>query len=122
MSRVRVPFPAPTQIAENEPLPSGSFFWDPQRGDRSPRPLPILQHQRSAVPLGDLTAEDETDARPSRLGGEEGDEEVPARRQSGPVVLDFDDDFGRYGPPSHHHPAARFQRGVPGVPDQIDEE
>src|SRR5262245_2157933 len=50
----------------------------------------VLERQRAAVGLGDLTAERQADAGAGRLGGEERDEQVRRVGQPGPFVLDAD--------------------------------
>ena len=48
----------------------------------APRPVrPVLQRQRSAMALGDLPAEHQSDSGASRLGGKEGHEQVGGARQ-----------------------------------------
>ena len=58
--------------------------WERQLRAAAGAVLPVLEVERSAVGLGDLATEDETDAAPSRFGGEERHEEVRGLREAGP--------------------------------------
>src|SRR5256885_13160698 len=72
--------------------------------------------------LGYLPAQREPDARPLRFGGEERHEQVPRIRDPWPLVSHRHLHLRCAGAPRNHHSAARLQRGVRGIADQIDEQ
>ena len=84
----------------------------------------VLQSERAAMGFGDLTAKHQADARSFRLGREERDKEVCRVGDAGAVVLhpNFKRAAG-LGPADFDGAVlADFERGIDGVPDQIDDE
>src|SRR5262245_17953075 len=82
----------------------------------------VVERERSAVSFGDLAAQDEADARSARLRREERHEQVRLVRQADPFV--FNPELERASPqrPADAHAAARGQRGVDRVVEQIDQQ
>src|SRR5262245_40754209 len=73
---------------------------------------PIFQRQRSAVRLGDLAAENQSDARALRLRREERNEEVGAVRDSRSFVLDRQRHRAVLTTPPNLYPAVRLERRI----------
>src|SRR5277367_671766 len=81
----------------------------------------ILKSERAAVGFGDLPAQNQTDSRASLLGCEKWHEKIRGAGNSWAVILNPHFDASVLAFPSHAHAAARFQRGVHGVVQQIDQ-
>ena len=69
---------------DNRHIPS--LYWQSQQSDAS-RYAPVLERQGSAVPFGDLAAEDEADTTSGWFGREKGYEEVGGSSQARAFVL-----------------------------------
>src|SRR3954468_16933235 len=104
----------------------GRMQRDAQAGTASLAIGSILQHQASAMCLCDLTAQDQPDPRPARLGGEKRNKQVPGVRETGPLVLDPQLHGRRVRPgqplPANRYTAAGFADSIDSVSDQIDEQ
>ena len=74
------------------------------------------------MPFGDLAAEDQADARPARLRGEEGHEQVRRICEPGTLIVHGDFQAAARLLPAHvHGAAADFEIGVGGVSQQVDQ-
>ena len=72
--------------------------------------------------LGDLPGQDQADAAPLGLGGEEGDEQVGGVGQSLPLVLHGDLQLVADPSPADAGSPSGLRRGIDGVPDQVDQQ
>src|SRR5437899_10045948 len=96
-----------------------------RKRDASPAPgavAAILKGQGAAVGLGDLTAEDKSNPRTAGFGGVERDKQVGRARKARPSVFNPHFKVSAIFPPAHFHAASRFERGIHGVAQQVDEE
>src|SRR2546422_11710740 len=96
-----------------------------RKGDASPAPgavAAILEGQGAAVGLGDLTAEDKSNPRTAGFGSVERDKQVGRARKARPRAFNPHFKVGTAFPPAHFHAPSRFERGIHGVAQQVDEE
>jgi len=82
----------------------------------------IFEVELAAMGFGDLAAEDQSNARAARFGGEEGNEDVGRVGDARAVIHDPNFQEGAVARPADVNAAARFERGVHSVADEIDEE
>src|SRR6266540_3806944 len=95
-----------------------------QAGDAAGTVRAVFESERAAVGLGDLSRENQPDARAFGLCREEGNEEVRGVREARPFVADPDLEARRRGCnalPSHFDAAGALQGGVHGIAEEIDD-
>src|SRR5678809_1718130 len=82
----------------------------------------VLQSERPSVRLRDLARQHQPDPRPGRLGREERNEEVSRVGEARTLVLDDEGERAVLTRPSDVDVAARLQRRVDRVAQEVDEE
>src|ERR1035437_2331479 len=92
-----------------------------QPGNAAGRLGPILQGEGAGVAFGDLPTQHESDARSSRLGREERDEQIGRSGKARAVVGHPDLDHGAVAAPARPNRAVRGQRRVGRVPKEVDQ-
>src|SRR5688572_32130336 len=81
-----------------------------------------FERQGPTVRLRDLATQDESDARPLRLRRKEWHEQIRRVREAWPLILYVDGYTMAVLVPAHAHAPPGFERGIDGVPHQIDQQ